>query len=44
MTNEEIEIEILTMLNTNAVPFNEVISILESVATQYSKAIKERMQ
>ena len=42
MTDEEMEVEILTMLNTNCVPLDRALQILEKAAHQYAKAATEK--
>ena len=39
MTDEEMEIAMLTMLNTNAVTFQRAAAVMERVITQYAAAI-----
>ena len=42
MTDEEMEVEILTMLNTNCVPLDRALQILENAVHQYAKAATEK--
>ena len=42
MTDEEMEVEILTMLNTNCVPLDRALQILENAVNQYAKAATEK--
>ena len=42
MTDDEMEVEILTMLNTNCVPLDRALQILENAGNQYAKAATEK--
>ena len=42
MTDDQIEVEILTMLNTNCVPLDRALRILENAVNQYAKAATEK--
>ena len=42
MTDDEMEVEILTMLNTNCVPLDRALQILENAVNQYAKAATEK--